>query len=97
MSAADFFAIYEHERETLGSSLVSREEYVLQPGERRELWLPMSRDATFVGVIGAFRDIRGARWRTVSQAPRKTATDMFSRDTVTLAASHGGITLAVKN
>src|SRR5262245_31102606 len=61
-AAADFFALYERERESLGSSLLSRQEYVLKPGEQRELWLPVPRDTAYIGVVAAFRDIRTAKW-----------------------------------
>ena len=96
-AAADFPALYERERETLGSSLLSRQEYVLKPGERNELWLPVPRDTAYIGVVAAFRDIRGTKWRTVMRAPRKRFTDAFSRDTVRVLASRGGITLIVKD
>jgi type VI secretion system protein VasD len=96
-AAADFLALYERERETLGSSLLSRQEYVLKPGERNELWLPVPRDTAYIGVVAAFRDIRGTKWRTVVRAPRKRFTDAFSRDTVRILAGHGGITLIVKD
>jgi type VI secretion system protein VasD len=95
--AADFFSLYERERESLGSSLLSRQEYVLQPGERRELWLPVPRDAAYIGVVAAFRDIRSTRWRTIARAPHKGVTDTFSRDTVRILAGHGGVTLVVKD
>ena len=95
--AADFFSLYEHERESLGTSLLSRQEYVLKPGERRELWLPVPRDAAYIGVVAAFRDIRSARWRTVSRATHKGIGDTFSRDTVRIVAGHGGVTLVVKD
>jgi len=96
-TAADFFALYDREQESLGSSLLSRQEYVLKPGERRELWLPVPRATAYIGVIAAFRDIRGTRWRAVARAPHKRFTDAFSRDTVRILASHGGITLLVKD
>ncbi len=57
-AAADFYALYEREKETLGSSLLSRQEYVLKPGEQNELWLPVPRDTAYLGVVAAFRDIR---------------------------------------
>jgi type VI secretion system protein VasD len=96
-SAADFYALYERERETLGSSLLSRQEYVLTPGERNEIWLPVPRDTAYLGVVAAFRDIRSTKWRTVVRAPHKGFTDAFSRDTVSIVASHGGIKLIVKD
>ena len=96
-SAADFFALYERDKESLGSSLLSREEYVLKPGERRELWLPVPRDTAYIGVVAAFRDVRSTRWRTVARAPHKRFTDAFSRDTVRILAGRGGVTLVVKD
>jgi type VI secretion system protein VasD len=96
-SAADFYSLYEREKETLGSSLLSRQEYVLKPGDRNEIWLPVPRNAAYIGVVAAFRDIRATKWRTVARAPRKRATDAFSRDTVRIVAGHGGITLTVKD
>jgi len=94
---ADFFSLYDREKETLGSSYIQREEYVLQPGEKREVLMPMSRDARFVGVIAAFRDIRSARWRVISTAPRRTTGDMFSRDRMTISVERTTLMLAVKD
>src|SRR5262245_27417756 len=41
-SGADFFALYDREKETLGASVVAREEYELQPGETRQLELKIA-------------------------------------------------------
>jgi type VI secretion system protein VasD len=95
--SADFFSLYEREKETLGGALIEREEYVLQPGEQKELQFVMSRDARFVGAIAAFRDIRSAKWRAISKAPRKTTGDMFSKDRMTVAVERGAIKLTVKD
>jgi type VI secretion system protein VasD len=95
--SADFFSLYEREKESLGAALIEREEYVLQPGEQKELLLPMSRDARFVGAIAAFRDIRSAKWRAISKAPRKTTGDLFSKDRMTVAVERGAIKLTVKD
>ena len=96
-NGADFFSLYEREKETLGAAFIQREEYVLQPGEQKDLLLPMSREARYVGAIAAFRDIRAAKWRVISKAPRKTAGDMFSRDRMTVAVERGAIKLTVKD
>src|ERR1700730_16233727 len=50
-NSAAFFGVYEKEKETLGASLVSREEYVLAPGENRKLDLPLNGDTRFIGVV----------------------------------------------
>jgi type VI secretion system protein VasD len=96
-NGADFFALYEREKQTLGESLIEREEFVLQPGAKQELRLSVSRDARFLAVIAAYRDISATRWRALVKAPRRTATDVFSRDRVTIDAARGGITLSIKD
>ncbi len=96
-SGADFFALYEREKQTLGEALIERKEFVLQPGAKQELRLPMARDTRFVGVIAAYRDIRAARWRALTAAPRRTAGDVFSRDRIVIDATRGGITLSIKD
>jgi type VI secretion system protein VasD len=95
--AADFFALYDREKETLGSTLLLREEYILQPGERKELLLPLSRDARFVGAIAAFRDLRGSKWRALNVAPRKTMGDTFSKDRLAIGVNRSSIALSVKD
>ncbi len=96
-AGADFFALYESERQTLGEALIERKEFIVQPGARQELQLPVGRDTRFLGVIAAYRDIRAARWRALAAAPRRTIGDVFSRDRIALDATRGGITLSVKD
>jgi type VI secretion system protein VasD len=96
-ATADYFALYDKEKETLGASLLSREEYVLVPGERRSLELELKTEARFLGAIAAFRDVRSARWRALTQAPEKTLTDLLGRDGVTLTVGKDSLTLTVKD
>src|SRR5262245_18605844 len=65
---AEFFAIYDKEKETLGPSLITREEYTLDPGESEDMKFEVARDARFLGVLAAYRD-PAAHWRAVSPAP----------------------------
>ena len=96
-ATADFFALYEKEKETLGASFVSREEYVLAPGETRNLEIELNGEARFLGALVAFRDIRSARWRALTRAPEKTLTDLLRRDGVTLNIGRDSLTLTVKD
>ena len=96
-AAADFFPLYEKEKETLGASFISREEYVLAPGEARTLDLSLSADARFIGVIAAYRDIRSAHWRAISRPPEKKLTDLIGKHGVTLSVGRDAVTLAVKD
>jgi type VI secretion system protein VasD len=98
-AGADFFALYDKEKEVLGASLISREEYVLAPGEARKLELPVSADARFIGVIAAFRDIRAARWRAVSRPPEKSLMHphLIGTGGVTVHVEKDTVTLVVKD
>lgn len=71
-NGAEFFALFDDDRKVLGSELISRDEFVLAPQERRTLDVIVSDQARFVGAIAAFRDIRNSQWRALSAAaPRK--------------------------
>lgn len=96
-AAADFFALYEKEKETLGASLISREEYVLAPGETRTLEMPISADARFVGALAAYRDIRSAHWRALTRTPEKKLTDLLGKHGLTLSVGKDTVTLAVED
>jgi type VI secretion system protein VasD len=52
-ATADFFSLYDKEKETLGASFISREEYVLAPGETRTLELAVNPDARFIAALAA--------------------------------------------
>jgi type VI secretion system protein VasD len=61
--SADFFALSERGKETLGAELLATDEIVLRPGEQRRLERPLHDDTRFVAVVAAFRDLDRARWR----------------------------------
>jgi type VI secretion system protein VasD len=96
-AGADFFSLYDKEKETLGASLISREEYVLEPGEVRKLELAVNAEARFLGAIAAFRDIRSAQWRAVTRAPDKKLTDLLKKDGVTIRVEKDTLALAVRD
>ena len=60
---ADFFSLFEKEKEALGAELVAREEYTLMPGARTELVRQVHPETRHVGVIVAFRDLERSSWR----------------------------------
>jgi type VI secretion system protein VasD len=96
-AAADFFPLYDKEKETLAKSLISRQEYVLSPGESRDLDLPVDAQTRFLGVLAAFRDIRTAHWRALSHAPEKKLIDLLRKGGVTISIGKDSVTLAVKD
>jgi type VI secretion system protein VasD len=96
-AAADFFALYGKEKETLAATLISREEYVLAPGESRTIELSLDPQARAIGALAAFRDIRSARWRALAHSPEKKLTDLLGKDSLTLAVDQDSLTLSVKD
>ncbi len=64
-AGADFFSLYDKEAATLGGTLIAREEVTLVPGQRRLVVLPLSPEATHLGVVGAFNDLDRAGWRAL--------------------------------
>lgn len=68
-SGADFFSLFDKERETLAGDLVGREEYGLRPAETLPYQRQLQPDTKFIGVVAAFRDLEHSRWRQVTPVP----------------------------
>ena len=83
---AEFFALFDDDQKLLGPELISRDEFVLAPSERRTIDVAVSDDTRFVGAVAAFRDIRNAEWRGVVPAPRKGLSVAVERARVVVAA-----------
>ena len=64
---ADVFALTEREQQTLGGDSQGSEEFVLTPGETRNITRELKKGVQFVGVAVLFRDIDQSRWR--AEAP----------------------------
>jgi type VI secretion system protein VasD len=65
-NSADFVALYERDKAELAADIVSREEIILQPGETRPVAAKaLAPEVKFIGVMGAFRDLERAQWRSV--------------------------------
>ena len=83
---ADFFALFDDDMKVLGPELISRDEYVLAPAERKTIDVVVSGDTRFVGALAAFRDIRNAQWRGLVPAPRAGLNVTIERARVVVSA-----------
>ena len=63
--SADFVSLYERDQATLAAEMGSREEFVLRPGETKTWEKTTAPDTKYIGVVGAFRDIERARWKSI--------------------------------
>ena len=73
-TAAEFFPLFDDEQKVLGAELISRDEFVLAPAEKRTIDVALSGETRYVGAIAAFRDIRNAQWRMLVPTPKKGLT-----------------------
>lgn len=64
--AADFLSLFDKDQATLGADIVTRDEFVLAPGEKKAITKALVADTKFIGVLAAFRDLERARWRAVA-------------------------------
>jgi len=93
---AEFFALYDHEKETLGADLVSSQELELKPGESRAVSFKGDAQVHTVAVMAAYRDLRNSVWRASFDLPPPPAKGAKTLPPVILAAglARAGVTLA---
>jgi len=94
-NGADFFALYDMEQATLGSSLILRDERTLFPGQSVKLDLALSPDARFLGVAAAYRDIRSSRWRALVGVHEKSLLKLLAKRRVTVKVDKNAVGIAV--
>ena len=94
---ADFFALYEKDKEILGASLIAREEKTLFPGQQLETDMPLSPEARFVGAVAAYRDLGTSRWRALIGAPEKSLLKFLAKQRVNIRVGKDTVTLSAKN
>lgn len=60
---ADFFSLFDRERETLGPELVGRDEMVIRPGDRVVQERKLAPEVRFIGILVGYRDLERSQWR----------------------------------
>lgn len=61
--SSDFLSLFERDQATLGSALVSRDEWTVTPGQKLELQRPLQGRTRHLGAVAAFRDLERSVWR----------------------------------
>jgi type VI secretion system protein VasD len=92
-NGAGYFALMEHEQETLGESLVHREEYELSPGETRTVALSLPPEARYVAAIAGYRDIMSAKWKVQAAVPDKWLHDRKHPHEVTIQVGRAAVAI----
>lgn len=90
-NSASYFALIDKEQETLGPSLVSREEYELKPGATRELELKIPPEARYLGAVAGYRDLNNSKWKALSPAPEKGLLDMVRKHKLIISVARAQV------
>lgn len=73
---ADFFSLFDRDKEQLGPDLVTRNELPLMPGAKSQAITTLRSDTRYLGIVAAFRDIDHARWRATTPVPLNQTSQM---------------------
>ncbi len=65
-SNTDYFQFADKEKSVLGGDLLAQRDEFMHPGQTQLLTLPIPKDARFIGVSAAYRNIDQATWRVVT-------------------------------
>jgi type VI secretion system protein VasD len=76
---ADFFSLFDKDKETLGGELLARDEFSLSPGDKQAIARELKPEARYVGVVAGFRDLERATWRAAIPVPPKKTTSIIVR------------------
>jgi len=68
-NAADYFALNEKDQAALGADLARKQEFMLRPGEKKNLLLQPEDSAGFFAAFAGFRSLGSARWRVSAPIP----------------------------
>jgi type VI secretion system protein VasD len=63
--SADFFALYQDEKQTLGGDWVAREEFEFKPGDVQDLRFALQPESSFVAILAGYRQMDKVNWRLV--------------------------------
>ena len=80
-NGSDFFSLWDHDKETLGTELVGRDEYTLRPGDSLRLDKTLQPETLYVGAIAAFRDLERSQWRANVRTPSRKVKSVTVRVT----------------
>jgi type VI secretion system protein VasD len=71
---ADFFSLYDKEDQVLARELVSKQEILLKPNEKRTVFFEAAADTQTIGVLGLFMNYERTQWKAAAGVqPNKTS------------------------
>ena len=62
---SDFFTLQKQDKLTLGSDLLTKDDFILRPGETKTIRRKTYPDTTAIGILAAYRQLNTSTWRIV--------------------------------
>ncbi|MET0542092.1 MAG: type VI secretion system lipoprotein TssJ [Variovorax sp.] len=66
---ADFFALQNTAKAVLGPDLLAVDQFIIRPGETREIRRKSNPETTAIGIFAGYRDLPNSVWRVVHKMP----------------------------
>ncbi|QLH41621.1 MAG: type VI secretion system lipoprotein TssJ [Coxiellaceae bacterium] len=67
---ATFQELWQHDREALAGSILSRREVTIPPNSHLNVKMTRNKEAAYVGVLAVYRHPSGGKWRAVKRIGR---------------------------
>ncbi|MCC8395685.1 type VI secretion system lipoprotein TssJ [Paraburkholderia sp. MMS20-SJTR3] len=67
--SADFFTLQSDDKKVLGEDVLMVDEFILRPGDQREITRKSNPATTAIGVLAGYRELGKSVWRTVYRLP----------------------------
>ena len=90
-STLDYMSLTSSSGTALGTTLLSKNQMVLQPGENKQIPMELDPLTTALGVVAGYRDIDNATWRTsiaITQGSTKGITITLGQQQIVTAVSN---------
>lgn len=69
---ADYFGIQNTAKAVLGADLLSVDQFIIRPGESRDIKRKSNPETTAIGIFAGYRDLPNSVWRVVHKLPPAT-------------------------
>ena len=66
---AEFFALQNTAKTVLGPDLLAVDQFIIRPGETREIKRKSNPETTAIGIFAGYRDLPNSVWRAVHKLP----------------------------